>query len=114
MTKKRKECYVVFEGRKQGIFRTWEETEQYVKGYKGAVFRGYQRKEDAIRDMEGYMQDEYIAGHNDVDSDATRKTQDDTTVHSDALLKATKDVDRSDNSSTHRHTKSYTIASLLT
>lgn len=43
----KKHFYCVIKGRKQGIFTTWEETEQYVKGYKGAKYKGFSTIEQA-------------------------------------------------------------------
>lgn len=43
----KKRFYVVLKGRRCGIFQTWEETEQYVKGYKGAIYKGFKTLEEA-------------------------------------------------------------------
>lgn len=43
----KKKYYCIIRGRKQGIFTSWEETEQYVKGYKGALYKGFKDLESA-------------------------------------------------------------------
>lgn len=43
----KKRYYCIIRGRKQGIFTSWEETEQYVKGYKGALYKGFKTLEEA-------------------------------------------------------------------
>jgi len=60
MGRKRKQWYVVFEGRATGLFKTWDETEGYVKGFKGARFKGYENKEDATREFAIYRQKKAI------------------------------------------------------
>jgi len=39
--------YVVFAGRKPGVYDTWEECNKQVNGYSGAVFRSYRTKAEA-------------------------------------------------------------------
>lgn len=39
--KRRNRTYVVFKGRKPGIYTTWAEAEREVLGYSGAVHRSY-------------------------------------------------------------------------
>ena len=34
-------AYVVFVGRKPGIYETWKETEAQVKGYSGRLYKGF-------------------------------------------------------------------------
>lgn len=43
----KKKYYCIIRGRKQGIFTSWEEVEQYVKGYKGARYKGFKTLEEA-------------------------------------------------------------------
>ena len=43
--------YAVKVGRKKGIFTTWEETQRYVIGYKGAVYKSFASAEDAYEYM---------------------------------------------------------------
>lgn len=40
--KRKNRTYVVFKGRKPGIYTTWAEAESEVLGYSGAVHRSYQ------------------------------------------------------------------------
>lgn len=44
--------YAVKKGRQTGIFLTWEECEQQVKGYKGAVYKSFATKQDALDYLE--------------------------------------------------------------
>lgn len=43
----KKKFYVVLKGRRCGIFQTWEETQQYVIGFKGAIYKGFKTLEEA-------------------------------------------------------------------
>lgn len=45
MTKEK--YYVVWKGRKTGIFTSWAECEKQVKGYLGAEFKAFDRRHDA-------------------------------------------------------------------
>lgn len=45
--------YVVWAGRKPGIYRTWADCEKQVKGYKGARFKSYESQTEAERAYEG-------------------------------------------------------------
>jgi ribonuclease HI len=45
--KRRASYYAVRVGHRPGIFRTWEECESSVKGYPGAVFKGFATRSDA-------------------------------------------------------------------
>ncbi|KAJ3564786.1 hypothetical protein NP233_g8059 [Leucocoprinus birnbaumii] len=42
-----KVAYVVFHGRKTGVYFSWDEVEDLVRGYKGARYRGYHTEADA-------------------------------------------------------------------
>ncbi|SEJ15258.1 RNase H [Lachnospiraceae bacterium A10] len=42
-----KKAYVVFKGRKPGIYKTWAECKAQVDGFSGPVFRGYESMEEA-------------------------------------------------------------------
>ncbi len=42
-----KKAYVVFKGRKPGIYKTWAECKAQVDGFSGPVFRGYETMEEA-------------------------------------------------------------------
>jgi viroplasmin and RNaseH domain-containing protein len=37
----KQKTYVVFVGRQTGLYNTWDEAEQYVKGYSGARYKSY-------------------------------------------------------------------------
>ncbi|MDR3599118.1 MAG: ribonuclease H family protein [Desulfosporosinus sp.] len=44
----KKNYYVVKEGSKVGIFNNWPECQASVKGYKGAVFKGFETQAEAL------------------------------------------------------------------
>ncbi|MDY0344462.1 MAG: ribonuclease H family protein [Lentimicrobium sp.] len=45
---KGKKFYVVWNGRKPGVFDTWAECEVQVKGFEAARFKGYESEKEAI------------------------------------------------------------------
>ena len=47
MSKKQK-YYVIWAGHKTGIFDTWAETEQNIKGFQNAQFKSFETKEQAF------------------------------------------------------------------
>ncbi len=56
MTRERKRFYVVWKGRKTGIFSSWDEARRQVEGYPNARYKGFARREDAERAWrEGYI-----------------------------------------------------------
>ncbi len=48
-----KKAYVVFKGRKPGIYKTWAECKAQVDGFSGPVFRGYESMEEAEKAFAG-------------------------------------------------------------
>ncbi|KAL5716998.1 ribonuclease H [Ranunculus cassubicifolius] len=46
-------CYVVINGRKPGVYRSWEETNAQVKGYPMAKFWGCRFEEEAFKALLG-------------------------------------------------------------
>jgi len=46
--------YVVFAGRKPGVYDTWEECSKQVNGYSGARFRSYRTKAEAEKELDTY------------------------------------------------------------
>lgn len=40
----KKQCYVVLVGEKPGIYASWAECEAQVKGWKGAKYKGFGKK----------------------------------------------------------------------
>lgn len=48
-----KKYYVVWNGRKTGIFETWAECEQQTKGYQGARFKSFPSLEEAKKALSG-------------------------------------------------------------
>ncbi|EGW38030.1 ribonuclease H family protein [Desulfosporosinus sp. OT] len=49
----KKNYYAVKEGAKLGIFSNWPECQASVKGYKGAVFKGFETKAEALEWLNG-------------------------------------------------------------
>ena len=49
----KKNYYVVKVGSKIGIFNNWTECQASVKGYKGAVFKGFETKAEAVEWLNG-------------------------------------------------------------
>lgn len=45
--------YVVWHGRKPGVYETWEEAKEQVHGYSGAKFKKFKTVEDAIAAFHG-------------------------------------------------------------
>lgn len=44
----KRKFYVVWEGRAPGVYDSWEECEEQVKGFPGARFRAFSQQEDAV------------------------------------------------------------------
>jgi hypothetical protein len=44
-------CYVVFEGKKPGIYFTWYECAKQVLREEGAIYQKYSNYDDALRDF---------------------------------------------------------------
>ena len=42
-----KKFYAIKEGKKTGIFTSWDETKEYVTGFNGAVYKGFNDLSDA-------------------------------------------------------------------
>jgi ribonuclease HI len=49
--------YVVWKGRKPGIFTSWAETEKQVKGFAAAQYKSF----DSLKEAEAAYQSEYVA-----------------------------------------------------
>ncbi len=45
--------YVVWRGRKRGIFDSWGECERQVKGYTGAQYKGFSNRQEAVQAFAG-------------------------------------------------------------
>lgn len=41
--------YAVAKGRKTGIFETWDDCNKQVKGFSGALFKSFEKEEDALK-----------------------------------------------------------------
>lgn len=50
----RRAAYVVFEGRKPGIYRTWEETKEQVHQFSGNDYKGFDSIEEAREAFDNY------------------------------------------------------------
>lgn len=49
----KKKYYAVLQGRKTGIYQSWDECKEQVEGYKNAIFKGFQTKEEAEKFLTG-------------------------------------------------------------
>ena len=45
--------YAVRQGRQVGIFTDWNECKRLVTGYKGAEYKGFTSRDDAVAFLEG-------------------------------------------------------------
>lgn len=50
---RRARYYVVWRGRRTGIFTTWGETEQLVKGFSGARYKSFKSFQEAEGEFRG-------------------------------------------------------------
>lgn len=66
MAKQSNKFYAVRIGKKTGIFETWAECQEQVKGYSGAEFSGFKTKSDALEYLNG---DNHISTLNNIQSD---------------------------------------------
>ncbi|MDV6378204.1 ribonuclease H family protein [Sporosarcina sp. GW1-11] len=65
-----KKYYAVKQGKKTGIFTTWDECKQNVHGYPGAEYKSFINKAEAENYLHGVQEDEVIKDQVDeVDSD---------------------------------------------
>lgn len=63
----KKNYYAVKVGRKPGIYQTWSDAEEQIKGFQNALYKGF----STLSEAETYMQSNYSVGDNsvnDVDS----------------------------------------------
>lgn len=64
MAKSKKKFYVVWQGAKPGIYKTWAECKRQVEGFPSPIFKSFQSEEIAQRafqeNPEKYMGDNYI------------------------------------------------------
>lgn len=57
MSKNKPKYYVVWQGKQPGIYDTWEECEQQVKGHEGAKFKAFGTLDEAERAFAGNPED---------------------------------------------------------
>ncbi|MGJ7922398.1 ribonuclease H1 domain-containing protein [Neobacillus sp. LXY-4] len=57
----KKKYYVVWRGRKTGIFNTWAECEEQTKGFQGASFKSFPTLDEAKKAFEGGKSSGYSA-----------------------------------------------------
>ena len=48
-------CYVIFTGKKPGIYNTWHECSEQVLGFKKARFMKYKNYDEAVRDFKASL-----------------------------------------------------------
>lgn len=65
----KKNYYVVKQGLKVGIFTNWTECLASVKGYKGAVYKGFETKTEALNWQKGEVDGLTIANENRIGSE---------------------------------------------
>ena len=51
-------CYVVYRGRKVGIYSTWQETAGYVEDFPGPIFKGFYSLEEAHKSLNLFLQNQ--------------------------------------------------------
>lgn len=51
---KRFVCYVIFRGRRTGIFKTWKKVKPQIAEFKNAYYRGFYSKNAAKRALTNY------------------------------------------------------------
>lgn len=53
--------YAVRKGLRTGIYNTWEETQKYVVGFQGAIYKKFRKEIDALNFMDGKENDDEIS-----------------------------------------------------
>ena len=48
-------CYVVFNGKKPGIYMSWHECSEQVLGFKNVIHKKYNNYDHALRDFNAYV-----------------------------------------------------------
>lgn len=51
----KKKFYVVWEGRKKGIFMTWEECQKQIDGFPNAKYKSFENEQEAIEALAGNL-----------------------------------------------------------
>ena len=51
-------CYVVYRGRKIGIYSTWQETAMYVEDFPNPCFKGFYSLEEANKSLNMFLQNQ--------------------------------------------------------
>ena len=67
----KKKFYVVWEGKKRGVFETWKECQKQIEGFKGARYKSFMNRKNAEEAFKKNYED-YI-GKNIVDSILTEE-----------------------------------------
>ena len=44
-----KKYYVIWKGKETGVFSSWDKVKKLVKGYEGAKYKSFVRKEEATK-----------------------------------------------------------------
>ena len=66
-----KKYYVVWEGNKTGVFDSWDECSQHIKGYPAAKYKSFKSKDAALEAYKGFSGD-YI-GKTDTSSELSKE-----------------------------------------
>lgn len=53
----KKKFYVVWEGNEPGIYESWTECQQQIKGFPGAIYKSFKSKEEALNAFYGDFSD---------------------------------------------------------
>ncbi len=48
MTKKKQKFYVIWKGKKPGIYNNWNEAKRQIDGFSGAQYKSYESKQEAV------------------------------------------------------------------
>ncbi|XXG46821.1 hypothetical protein AAC387_Pa02g1566 [Persea americana] len=51
-------CYVVFRGRRPGIYNTWTDCKAQVNQFPDALYKGYTNIEEAMDSLHNYEEDD--------------------------------------------------------
>lgn len=63
--------YVVFEGKKPGVYKTWNECLENTKGVKGSKFKGYPNEKEGNEAFEKYTSHDEISAEDENNSIST-------------------------------------------
>lgn len=65
MRTKTKKYYVVWSGRKKGVFDSWEDCKKSIEGFSQARYKGFENKEEAEKAFNNHYYDYFKIGKQD-------------------------------------------------